>query len=309
MCTQLFFFLREGNMTRRWKMDAFFQLMMVLAITVSVARCGKTGGDTAGGGEDLFPQGFDPNSVSPGAGTGTGTGTNNGGSGTGGSLTEADQFALKNVFQEQTKVAPTGPSGLSQALLAEAKRLLEEEAKGRDVAVQKMALAGRMLTECAQRTAPLAPIPGQPLLGVWASADKPPCALGNVTISGNGGGQSTFAVSGQTNGTMKATDVGDGEIKAEPFAGRVTDRPESGTGTLTNPQFTKTKYGFNACSTAIVLKDSANPIPKNYTEAMKMMGGCFRQALVLMSPVFDQMFANMNPQLRQLLQQRMLGIK
>ncbi len=285
---------------------------MMMAIVLS--SCGKSGSSPVpkdSGGGDLFGNGglgtkIDPNILGGTTGT-TGTG-GNGGSGTGGGLTAADQFALKNVYQEQSKVAPTqgSQSGLSQSLLAEAQRLLNEEAKGRDVAVAKMALAGKMLTECATRTAPLAPLPGQPLLGVWASTDQAACKV-NFTIAGTGA-NATYQVAGDTRGTMKATNQGDGTMNTAPFTGRLTDRPESGTGTLTNPQFTKTKYGYTACSTAVGLKNSANPIPANYQEAMKRMGQCFRQALVLMSPVFDKMFEGMNPQLKQLLQQRMLGI-
>jgi hypothetical protein len=296
------------------KLDLFFQMVMVIAVAVTLSSCGKSGGSAnlggEGGGPPIFGQGggsFDPNLLGP-DGTGGSTGpVGNGGSGPSGGLTEADQFALKNVFQEQTKIAPQQPSGLSQQLLAEAKRLLEEEAKGRDVAVAKMALAGRMLTECANRTAPLAPVPGQPLLGVWASTDNAACKV-NFTIAGQGQNL-TYAVAGDTRGTMKASNQGDGALQTEPFSGRLTDRPSSGTGTLTHPQFTKTKYGFQPCSTAVALKSSANPIPANYVEAMKRMGQCFRQALILMSPVFDRMFAGMNPQLAQLLQQRMLGIQ
>ncbi len=294
------------------KTEFFFRAVLAFAVLFVLSNCGKSGGTGAAnqGNTDLWDTGsgsYDPNMFGPsGPATGGGS-TGNGGSGSGGGLTEADQFALKNVFQEQSQVAPQQASGLSQSLLAEAKRLLEEEAKGRDVAVAKMALAGRMLTECAERTAPLAPIPGQPLLGVWASTDKAACKV-NFTIAGTGA-NATYQVAGDTRGTMKATNQGDGTMNTEPFSGRLTDRPESGTGTLTNPQFTKTKYGYQACSTAVALKNSANPIPANYQEAMKRMGMCFRQALVLMSPVFDQMFANMNPQLRSLLQQRMLGIQ
>jgi len=294
------------------KTEWFFRAALAFAFLFALSNCGRSGssnatqqdpGDVWGPpGQGIDPSIFGPSGQAPGTGN-----TGNGGSASGGGLTEADQFALKNVFQEQTQVAPQQTSGLSQSLLAEAKRLLDEEAKGRDVAVAKMALAGRMLTECAERTAPLAPIPGQPLLGVWASTDQAACKV-NFTIAGTGA-NATYQVQGDTRGTMKATNQGDGTMNTEPFQGRLTDRPESGTGTLTNPQFTKTKYGYQACSTAVALKNSANPIPANYQEAMKRMGMCFRQALVLMSPVFDQMFANMNPQLRVLLQQRMLGIQ
>jgi hypothetical protein len=293
------------------KLPPLITALMSIALVLVLSHCGNNsrGGGGSGGGDGggLFGGGgfgggggapFDP-----GAGGGGG---GNGGSGSGGNLTPADQQALQNVFNEQQQVQPRTGGGLSQALLQEAQRLLEEERRGRDVAVAKMALAGRMLTECAKKTAPLAPIPGQPLLGAWSSTDGAACAI-NFNVAGNGAG-ATYQVSGGTRGTMKATEVGDGVMNTEPFSGRLTDRPEAGKGTLTHPKFTQTKYGFQACSTKVGLKNSANPIPANYREAMKRMGQCFRQALVLMSPVFDTMFANMNPQLRQILQQRILGI-
>ena len=135
-------------------------------------------------------------------------------------------------------------------------------------------------------------------------------------VSGGGGaggqvaGQGTLAysVGGGTKGNMRVTNVGDGQIDGKPFSGRVTDRPLAGKGTLTDPKFAQTKYGFESCSTSVSLAQSNNPIPANYGEAMKRMGLCFRQALVLMSPVYDKMFLGMDPQLRVLLMSRMLGL-
>ncbi len=229
------------------------------------------------------------------------------GSGTSGGLTEADKYSLKNVFQEQAAIEPLDDGGLSEELKQEAQRLLKEEEEGKQVAAEKMALAGRMLSECANRVAPLAPIAGQPLLGQWESTDKSECKV-KFTISG-GNSNATYTVSGEAKGTMQATPVGDGTLQVKPYdQGRLTDRPEAGKGVLTITEFKETKYGYDPCSTQVKLKTSANPIPENYKEAMKKMGKCFRQALVLMSPVFDDMFKNMDPQLRYLIQARMLGL-
>lgn len=292
------------------KLEHVLRFLFAVLLTVSLTHCGssKKSNFSDGGAGPAFPDEGDFNDLfDPGAGGpgGPNLGTDIG-SGSNGGLSEADQFALKNLVQEQAQVEPEGDGGLSNFLKAEAARLLEEERKGKEVAVQKMILAGKMLTECAKKTAPLAPIPGQPLMGLWTSTDNAKCKV-NFTVAASAQ-PAVYTVKGSTQGTMKATNVGDGVMSTKPFTqGRLTDRPSAGKGTLTHPTFTKTKYGNDPCSTQVGLKTSANPIPKNYQQAIKQLGKCFRQALVLMSPVFDQMFANMNPQLAALIQQRMLG--
>src|SRR5690606_4968653 len=111
--------------------------------------------------------GVDPGGYIPPSDFGGGA-SGNIGSGSGGGITEADKQALNAALQQNEALAPQDPdAGLSAALAEEARRLIAEEKAGKDVAVQKMLLAGKMLEECSKKIAKFAPIPGQPLLGTW----------------------------------------------------------------------------------------------------------------------------------------------
>lgn len=255
---------------------------------------------------DPFPTTGD-SGIGSSSGTGTGVGSvgTGPGSGPGGGITDADKQALQAALSQNDDTSPQDDTaGLSAALQDEARRLLAEEQQGKDVAVQKMLLAGKMLQECANRIAHLAPIPGQPLLGTWNGGGQ--CAVA-FEVAGNGAG-GKYAVDGGTKGTLTADTQGHGAIQGDPFSGNVVDSPQSGHGTLTHPTFFKSKAGTSPCSVGVALVTPKSPIPANYQEAMKQAGKCFRQTLILMSPAFDRMFKNMDPALAQLLQQKFLGI-
>lgn len=282
-----------------------FSVIALASLALSLTYCGQQTGSSSGnanwgdGGQfdDIFGQGGgNPNNPSSPLG-----------SGSGGGLSDDDKSALKAVFNEQGTVEPSQGAPLSDYLKQQAEAILKAEREGKDVAVQKMALASKILEECAKKVGKLGPIPGQPLMGLWQSSDAAACKTSfTVADSGTPG---TYVVTGGTKGTMRATTVGDGVMSTKPYTeGRLTDRPQAGKGVLTHPEFTQTKYGYDPCSTNVALKTSANPIPKNYQEAMKQMGKCFRQASVLMSPIMDSMFKNMNPQLKALIQAKMLGL-
>ena len=91
--------------------------------------------------------------------------------------------------------------------------------------------------------------------------------------------------------------------------GFLTDVPQAGTGRIQFPGINK--YGIGGkkgCAANVHLDQSRSLVPEKYIEGMKKAGQCFRKALVLMSPLMDRMFRNMDPALAQILQSRMLGI-
>lgn len=262
-----------------------------------------------GDGGDLFPEGGGGD-FGGGSGTDPGSIPAGGGDGSAGSigLSDADKNALSGALNNAKSVAPpNGEDGLSAALRAEAQRLLAEEKAGRDVAVQKLVLAGKMLEECASRVAKYAPIPGQPLLGRWNGGGA--CAIAFDVSGGGEGGK--YKVSGGTNGTLQADTSGRGGIQGDPFSGNVADSAlngKSGAGTLTHPAFFRNKSGTAPCSVAVALQQPTSPIPQNYQAGMKIAGQCFRQTLILMSPTMDKLFKGLDPAVSQLLQARFLGI-
>jgi len=233
----------------------------------------------------------------------------------GSTLTEADKSALTDLSAQTADVAPDdGANILSQALAQEMKRLLEEEKAGKDVAAQKMALAGQMMKECATRVAELAPRPGQPLAGSYVGKDcttKKDVKFDIVDPYDRGKGKGVpngaptlYKVSGASNGRMTAAINGTGKIEGTPWAGQVSDTGLSGraaAGEVINGRCT---MGIGMESTG-----SRNPIPENYIEGMRRAGACFRQTLFLISPVMDNMFKNMNPALANILKMKMLGFQ
>lgn len=248
-------------------------------------------------------------------------------------MTPAEDQALKSLLKETEAIAPeSGDSAVSAALQQEMQNILKEEAEGRDVAMQKMALAGKMMKECAEKVAGLAPKPGQPLLGEW-KGDK--CKSPSFTLrdtrpkglipgqnqnqqnsSGGGGasqqGDGILIADGKIEGKVSPGEDGSGKFTSTKgtWSGTLYDNGLdglSGAGKLTNPKYSKTKYGTKACTANFTLEASTNPIPENYVEAMKIAGNCFRRALIMMSPVMDKMFKGMDPAMRTMLQQSMLG--
>lgn len=287
----------------------FFKFLIVAGLFAALASftaCQKG----SSGGVLTLPQGtatgVATGVATTGSGTGsiTGVGTTGTGSGTGSSTPTSDQLAALNAALGAAGQITPGQSGLSPELLAELKQLLSQESQGQNVSPQLLALAGKMLQQCSAKAATLAPIPGQPLLGEWNGGGK--CAV-QFTVAGSGAG-GKYTVSGTTNGTMQADTAGNGAINAQPFSGNVKDNPVSGNGTLTNPSFFKTKAGKKPCYVAVQLTGPTSPIPANYQEAMKEAGQCFRQALILMSPTFSQMFQGMDPALASQIQSKFLGI-
>lgn len=256
------------------------------------------------------------------------------GSGSGGGLTDADKQALQNMTQGMQDVNPASGGGLPQDILDQAKMLIDAEnnADATDAKAQaelqqkKMLLVGKILQSCAEKIAPLAPIPGQPLMGVWSgggacgvefgvtsTGPQPVYRVGaaaGVSKVAKDGKDSKSKVSGgqSIQGQMVAAADGTGNVDANPYRGTLSDAPQAGSGKLVHPTFHKSKSGTSPCEVAVTLKQSTNPIPENYVEAMKRVGQCHRQALLFMSPIMDNMFKNMPPELTQLLMQRAMGV-
>lgn len=225
------------------------------------------------------------------------------GSGTNGQLTTSDQNALKQTFNGMDDVAPNGDL-IPQELVDEVQKLLEDQSKGRDVSAQKMALAGAILESCARKVQPLQPIPGQHLMGVWGGSGKCPVEF---EVSGQvNPGTNEFRITGGIQGSLVGAADGRGEVRSS-FTGILNDMPKVGSGTLKNPNFSQGKYGPEACEVQVAMKESRNPIPENYIQAMRKVGLCHRQALFLLSPTMDQMFEGMDPRLASLMQAQLLG--
>lgn len=233
----------------------------------------------------------------------------------GSTLTDADKSALTNLSAQTADVAPDdGANILSQALAQEMKRLLEEEKAGKDVAAQKMALAGQMMKECSARIAELAPRPGQPLTGSYVGKDcstKKDVKFDIIDPYDRGKGRGVpngapplYKVSGATNGKMTANAQGSGKIEGTGWQGTVSDTGLNGRAAAGEVVSGRCTMGIGMESTG-----SRNPIPENYIEAMRRAGACFRQTLFLISPVMDNMFKNMNPALANILKMKMLGFQ
>lgn len=282
---------------------------------------GGNGGGLGGGLDDLL-----------GGGGGGGSG---GGSGAGGAVTNSDKQALQNVAKVITDpdIAPAeGDFEIPDEIQSLIEQMKRDQAAKRDVSAQRFLIAGKMLQQCTLSSQKYVPIPGQPLLGSWRTqgaagiskenqqhgnnrqaAAKAAPATGACSVSfnvaGDGKGQ-VYAVTGGTQGQLGAYPDGHFEIRGNPFSGNGNDtgfrgQNLSGVGSLTNPQFKKTKYGFEPCTTKVELVRSTNPIPQNYQKAMRATGACYRKALALLS--MGDIFDKMDPQLSQLLQQRLLG--
>lgn len=231
------------------------------------------------------------------------------GSGSGGSVTEADKNAVKALADDSNKLAPKeGGYKIPQDIMDQAKKLMEMEKQGKDVSAQKIALAGQVINGCmnSQKYLVKEPFPGQPLMGGWSGTGQCPV---NFTVGANPDPNvAAYPVFGSTEGQLLAQKDGRGDVKAQPFAGPVTDT-QTANGKLRHPTFFPTKYGADPCDVAVKLDSSTNPIPENFKEGIKIQAQCQRQALFLISPVMDSMFQGMDDQSARILQQSVLGFK
>ncbi|MEZ4752050.1 MAG: hypothetical protein R3B54_15875 [Bdellovibrionota bacterium] len=118
------------------------------------------------------------------------------------------------------------------------------------------------------------------------------------------------------NGIMNVNQNGIGTVTVGKYKGAATDIAGNGKPAprmeLTRPDEGSGKHLVPGCKGDYnILKesDSTNQIPVKYTEAMKIVGQCYRKGLVLFTPSFQRLFKNMDPQLRRLIQLRLIGIQ
>jgi hypothetical protein len=245
-----------------------------------------------------------------------GTTNGAGGSGPSGSLTPADTQALQNVVgQAQALNPPPGvDAAISQDLQNQINALMQQQAQGQDVSTAAIALLGALFQQCSQKVAALGPVPGQPLIGDWQEQGSG-CGLAAYTVTGSGypgSGMQIYNLTGGINpGQVAATPDGRWQLRSQIWNGQGIDagfqgQNLSGTGTLTGQIASTTKYGtgYTPCNANVVLVNSRNPIPANYSLAIQTMGACYRKALALMR--INSLFKNMNPALQQLLYQQMV---
>ena len=301
------------------------QLGNLILSSLAILALSLATGCSQGGGKsqlptdpNLFngPSGPIPSGIGGGGGGGLGgdLGAGKGpaqplpGSNNDGSLSATDKAALNAAFGENNQVAPTGAAANLQIftpdLAKQARDILTAQRLKQDTSVKKLLFMAEMIKHCGELAVKYAPIPGQPLLGTWNGSGS--CSV-SFEVSGNGAG-GKYAVSGGTNGTLQADTGGRGAIQANPFSGNVIDSPQSGTGLLTHPSFFVTKSGSSPCNVNVALQTPKSPIPENYKTAMRLMGKCLRNTAILINPVFDHMFQDLNPQLAKLLQDKFLNV-
>ncbi|MCB0405068.1 MAG: hypothetical protein KDD51_09800 [Bdellovibrionales bacterium] len=117
-------------------------------------------------------------------------------------------------------------------------------------------------------------------------------------------------------GIMNVNQNGVGTVTVGNYKGMATDIASNGKPAprmeLTRPDEGSGKHLVPGCKgdyTILKESDSTNKIPLKYTEAMKIVGQCYRKGLVLFTPSFQRLFRNMDPQLRRLIQLRLIGIQ
>jgi len=257
-------------------------------------------------------------------------------------ISKAEQVALNNLAEQAPATLPQTPvKGLSKELQDELKRLQQKEKKGEDTSALRLALAGKALAECAKEAEGYAPHPNYPLMGTWTSMtcpgkaqygeDEEPSIIPPFAISfevtgkeSNEGGQTwinkTETIPGEIRRNVSggpATFKGlvdwslGGQIpqnagKFSTFQGTLDDQPQAGTGVVKGfPWYDQSNPV--PCLMRFELAESKNPYPAIYQEAMKRVGACYKQALVLTSPAFSKLFGDMDPQVAKTLQSSMLG--
>ncbi len=245
-------------------------------------------------------------------------------------LSSLQQTALHNLLNEtpQSTVDVDLPKAITDALAA----LKAAEARGLNVSSQKLSLALSVIPACQKQVAALRPRSGQNFEGTWEFQG---CAMGpggagvpgavmnfNVTdpyALPNGQGTpinapTRYRVQGVTNGQLSCRQDGAGLLQGDTWSsisGVISDNAisgKSGMGPITNSNYQTVDGQVYPCTSQTWLKTPKNPAPANYLAAVEQSAQCYQQAMILISPLMDSLFTNMDPQLANLLKAQIAGI-
>ncbi len=221
--------------------------------------------------------------------------------------TSEEQAALAKVEQNLEPLSPNAATAFPQTVIVGMQQLQSQQAKGMDTSALRMALFGQLITACAQDVSRFVPRPGEPLLGSWIGActsgsgnpvvasvfAKYPSTSGGVPA----GSPALFVASVDSSGSPGAGSIqvgpdgtGQAIVNADggPWKGTMTDQPQAGIGTFTSS-------GGSCKQVTANLVSSRNPIPAKYDEAIKRLGQCYRQALILVSPILSSYVYELTP--------------
>ncbi len=139
--------------------------------------------------------------------------------------------------------------------------------------------------------------------------------LGNVKFTVSAGKSATTNTNDANSfGVMNVQANGVGAFKLGKYTGAATDVASAGKPAprveLSRPEETDSsgKHTTPGCTGSATMVSSANPIPEKAVEGYKIVGQCYRKALILFSPDFDKVFRNMDPAMKRIFQQRILGL-
>ncbi len=289
---------------------SFLALALLVVFTGCMRQYPQADGEYLQGGGGLGGAGLNSSVFS-------GQGSSAGGSGSLGSLTQADTSALQNVVGAANAVSVKNDanaqalgidSAISQELIREINQIRAQEREGQNMTEAKWLMVGKIIESCSAKASALFPKPGEPLIGDWSGRGA--CGIGNFAINGPGNKQVYTGKIGGADLSVAAYNDGRFEARSSFASGSGTDNSlpgeKSGSGVLTRQIARATKYGtqYDPCQAKIELVNARSPIPENYKTAMKVMGGCYRNAMALMG--MESVLNKMNPQLAQALFQQML---
>ncbi|MFM8314243.1 MAG: hypothetical protein ACKOA8_08165 [Deltaproteobacteria bacterium] len=286
-------------------MKTMLRILFVMSLLISVGcmnQAGKTSkpGLFGGGGSIVTPQ---TQSVLSGGVQGAG------GSGPAGIITPADKQALQQVVNApelNPQLEQGFDTALSQELMNEIRRIVEDERRGIEVLSRKWMVVPVILQQCAGKVAKLGPLPGDSVKGTWTKASGD-CEIasfevneGSRQIHGLGGALQGGQLAAYPNGSIqiRSPQGFNGDGRDSGFRGN----PQlSGVATLTGKRQVNSKQGpnFVACRAEVELATPKNQMSANHTKAMQLFGNCYNKGLALIA--MDNLFQNMDPQLMNVL--------
>ena len=219
-------------------------------------------------------------------------------------FTGFDSSAAGQVISGIDPINPAS-SSISSDLQTQVQNVVAEAASGNltQADSQRFTLAGQIMSSCSTDAAAYAPQPGQPMEGTYASS----CYNIQATISADSPRfriafssplpqlPSWIEMPLTTQDTLSYSGTGSAGTLHYKFS--FTDLPTAASGTYSSSNAAVP----TSCTGTFKMTASANPIPNNAAQGMKVLADCYRKALLLMSPLFDTMFKTMDPQTAQVL--------